>query len=255
MDATAFRRQKPPICLAAAVALAAVACGSGGSNALPGSPASSFVSTPSPLPPSPTPSVSDAVQAAPAFHGTVSAIDPGTSARMTSSWHPGCPVPIADLRYLRLSHWGFDGVAHSGEMVVHKHVAGAVVKVFGKLFAARFPIRRMRLVDAYGGDDDRSMAANNTSAFNCRMVTGGSGWSQHAYGWAIDINPIQNPYVTRSGTVLPPEGAKYANRSLSAKGMIHAGDVVVRAFASVGWGWGGTWSGTRDYQHFSATGR
>jgi len=164
-------------------------------------------------------------------------------------------VPIKDLRYLTMSLWGFDGTAHTGEMVVHENVAGAVVKVFGRLFAARFPMQRMRLVDAYGGDDDRSMAANNTSAFNCRAVTGGTAWSQHAYGWAIDINPVQNPYVSKGGTVLPPEGAKYANRSLSDRGMIHSGDVVVNAFASIGWGWGGSWSGTRDYQHFSATGR
>ena len=162
---------------------------------------------------------------------------------------------MKDLRYLTMSFWGFDGTAHVGEMVVHRNVAGAVVNVFGKLFAARFPMQRMRLVDVYGGDDDRSMAANNTSAFNCRAVTGGTAWSQHAYGWAIDINPIQNPYVSSGGTVLPPAGAKYANRSLHANGMIHAGDVVVNAFTSVGWGWGGSWSGTRDYQHFSATGR
>jgi len=174
---------------------------------------------------------------------------------MATSWHPGCPVPIKELRYLRLSSWGFDGALHTGEMVVNQSVASVVVRVFGKLFAARFPLRRMRLVDAYGGDDDRSMAADNTSAFNCRAVTGGTAWSQHAYGWAIDINPVQNPYVTRGGTVLPPAGAPYANRSLKAKGMIHPGDVVVRAFSSVGWGWGGSWSGTRDYQHFSATGR
>lgn len=174
---------------------------------------------------------------------------------MKYSWHRGCPVPIKYLRYLRMSFWGYDGAVHRGEMVVHKNVAGAVVKVFGKLFAARFPIRRMRLVDVYFGDDDLSMAANNTSAFNCRPVTGGTAWSQHAYGWAIDINPIQNPYVTSGGTVLPPAGAPYVNRSLRAKGMIHAGDVVVKAFASIGWGWGGYWSGTRDYMHFSATGR
>ena len=162
---------------------------------------------------------------------------------------------MKDLRYLTMSFWGFDGTAHVGEMVVHRNVAGAVVNVFGKLFAARFAMQRMRLVDVYGGDDDRSMAANNTSAFNCRAVTGGTAWSQHAYGWAIDINPIQNPYVSSGGTVLPPAGAKYANRSLHANGMIHAGDVVVNAFTSVGWGWGASWSGTRDYQHFSATGR
>ena len=154
-----------------------------------------------------------------------------------------------------LSYWGFDGAVHTGKLVVNEAVAGDVVKVFGLLFAQRFPIRRMELVDAYGGDDDRSMAADNTSAFNCRAVTGGTSWSQHAYGWAIDLNPLENPYVTSRGIVSPPAGAPSADRSLRAKGMIHPGDGVVRAFASVGWGWGGSWSGTRDYQHFSATGR
>jgi hypothetical protein len=174
---------------------------------------------------------------------------------MTSSWHEGCPVPIEDLRLLTLDFWGFDGSVHSGELVVHRDVADDVVVVFRELFDARFPIRRMRLVDDYGGDDDRSMAANNTSAFNCRPVTGGSAWSGHSYGRAIDINPIQNPYVTGGGTVLPPAGGAYTDRSLQSKGMIHPGDVVLRAFSSVGWGWGGNWSDPTDYQHFSSTGR
>jgi hypothetical protein len=139
-------------------------------------------------------------------------------------------------------------------MVVHEDEAGAVLRVFLRLFRARFPIKRMELVDEYGADDDRSMAANNTSSFNCRPVTGGSGWSQHAYGWAIDINPIQNPYITSNGTVLPPQGAAYVDRSRTARGMIHDGDVVVRAFAAVGWAWGGHFQSIKDYQHFSASG-
>ena len=113
----------------------------------------------------------------------------------------------------------------------------------------------MQLVDAFHGDDDRSMAANNTSAFNCRSVTGDPGvWSQHSYGWAIDINPVQNPYLS-GRTVLPPAGRTYADRSRQQPGMIHGGDPVVRAFASIGWGWGGAWHSFQDYQHFSATGR
>jgi len=108
----------------------------------------------------------------------------------------------------------------------------------------------------YEADDDRSMAANNTSAFNCREVTGRPGvWSEHAYGRAIDINPIQNPYVTSKGDVLPPAGAEYVDRSRTAPGMIHEDDAVVRAFRGVGWVWGGSWTSVRDYQHFSATGR
>jgi hypothetical protein len=174
---------------------------------------------------------------------------------MASSWHPGCPVPIEDLRLLTLDYIGFDGRVHTGEMIVHRDVANDVVDVFGKLFRATFPIRRMRLIDDYGGDDDRSMAADNTSAFNCRPVTGGTSWSEHAYGRAIDVNPIQNPYVSDAGIVEPPAGASYVDRSVRGQGVIHAGDPVVDAFASVGWGWGGSWSNPTDYQHFSATGR
>jgi hypothetical protein len=174
---------------------------------------------------------------------------------MSHSWHRGCPVRLKDLRFLSLSYWGFDGRVHMGELVVNERVAGDVVRVFGLLFRDRFPISRMVLVDEYGGDDDRSMAANNTSAFNCRAVTGGASFSEHSYGWAIDINPIQNPCVTAAGTVLPPDGVAFVDRSRNAKGMIHAGDVVVGAFASIGWGWGGAWSSLKDYQHFSQTGR
>jgi hypothetical protein len=188
------------------------------------------------------------------FHGTIDPLDGTTRARMTGvSWHAGCPVPLRDLRLLQLNFWGFDGVVHSGHLVVHEDQAIRVRRVMRLLFEARFPIRQMRLVDAYGGSDRRSMAANNTSAFNCRFVSGTSSWSQHAYGRAIDVNPVQNPYV--SGThVSPRAGARYANRSLRLRGMIHAGDVVVRSFAAIGWGWGGSWSSPKDYQHFSASG-
>ncbi len=192
---------------------------------------------------------------APAFRGSAQPIDAATRSRMTSSWRPGCPVHIEDLRLLSLDHWGFDGGVHRGELVVHRHHAGRVLAAMRRLFDARFPIERMQLVDAYGGDDDRSMAANNTSAFNCRPVSGRPGvWSQHSYGWAVDVNPVQNPFVS-GGRVSPPAGAPYANRSARRPGMIHPGDAAVRAFASVGWGWGGSWGSSKDYQHFSATGR
>jgi D-alanyl-D-alanine carboxypeptidase-like protein len=99
------------------------------------------------------------------------------------------------------------------------------------------------------------MAANNTSAFNCRAVTGGSAWSEHSYGWAIDVNPVQNPYVDSGGAVLPPEGSPFLDRSQKVEGLIHAGGTVVRAFEAIGWGWGGRWEDPVDYQHFSLTGR
>src|SRR5687767_13786757 len=173
---------------------------------------------------------------------------------MTESWRPGCPVALKDLSLITLTHWGFDGEVHRGELVVHADEARVVTEAFRALFQARFSIKRMQLVDVYGGDDDRSMAANNTSAFNCRTVEGSSSWSEHAYGRAIDINPIQNPEV-RGDRVSPPAGSRYLDRSRRARGLIRADDAVVRAFASIGWGWGGYWTSFKDYQHFSATGR
>ena len=191
----------------------------------------------------------------PPYSATVSRIDSATAQRMSSSWRTGCPVPLSALRLLKIRYVGFDGQAHTGELVVNADVAADVKQAFGRLYAARFRIERMRLVDAYGGDDDASMAANNTSAFNCRRVTGGSGWSEHAYGTAIDINPIQNPYVSSGGTVLPAAGEPWADRSLRVPGMIHRDGVVVRTFAGLGWGWGGDWTSLKDYQHLSLSGR
>lgn len=163
---------------------------------------------------------------------------------------------MGDLRLLTLSHWGFDGQVHTGELVVHRDQASKVLTAMRKVFEARFPIDRMALVDRYSANDDRSMDANNTSAFNCREVEGRPGvWSQHSYGRAIDINPIQNPYVSGSGEVSPPAGAPYADRSKKSTGMIRSRDLVVNAFASIGWKWGGYWSSVKDYQHFSSTGR
>jgi hypothetical protein len=174
---------------------------------------------------------------------------------MSSSWRAGCPVPLADLRLLELTYWGLDDATNTGEIVVHEDVAEDVVRVFESLFTARFPIRRMRLVDEYGGDDVRSMEANNTSGFNCRRSTGDpSVWSEHAYGRAIDINPVQNPYVSSSGAVEPDAGEAFTDRSRDARGMILPGGAVVRAFRAIGWGWGGTWERSKDYQHFSQSG-
>ena len=193
--------------------------------------------------------------AAPGFRWRILGIGPRTTARMARSWRPGCPVELADLRRLLLDHWGFDGHVHRGELVVHRNYARRIVAVFHKLFKARYRIQRMHLVDVYGADDDRSMAANNSSGFNCRFVSGTRRWSEHARGRAIDLNPLVNPYVTRDGRVSPRGGRPYANRSVRAPGMIHHGGVVVRAFAAAGWPWGGHWTGAKDYQHFSATGR
>jgi D-alanyl-D-alanine carboxypeptidase len=195
------------------------------------------------------------VQAAPRFRGTIVAGRGAVRKRVRYSWRRGCPVGPVELRLLRVDHWGLDGRVHRGELIVHRVHARRVLAVLEKLFKARYPIQRLRLVDAYRADDDRSMAANNTSGFNCRRVSGSSRWSEHAFGRAIDLNPLRNPYVTRGGRVSPPAGRPYADRARRAAGMIHGGDAVVRAFAAAGWRWGGYWSGSRDYQHFSSTGR
>jgi len=193
-----------------------------------------------------------ATQAA-GFVGNISTIDDATAARMATSWRPGCPVALTDLRYLTLTYRGFDDADHQGELVVGESVASDVVDIFRSLYAAGYPIASLRLVDDFGGSDDDSMAANNSSAFNCRPVTGGGGFSEHSYGTAIDLNPVQNPYLSGS-LVLPEGGRPYADRQ-SAPGVIEPGDPVVAAFAAHGWTWGGEWSGPIDYQHFSISGR
>ena len=194
-----------------------------------------LVSAPAPVPP---------------FEHSVARLTP---AQLPHSWRSGCPVSPTRLRRVRLTHWGFDGKAHSGSLDVHAAGVQDIIEVFRKLYAARFPIRRMRPVDAYGADDDRSMAADNTSAFNCRLVAGTRRWSAHAYGRAIDVNPVENPYLA-GGRVQPSAGRAYLDRSKVRPGMAVRGGILVRAFAAVGWSWGGRWRGTPDYQHFSASG-
>ena len=157
---------------------------------------------------------------------------------------------------MRVSYVGFDGRARTGALVVNRRVTREVTAVFRRLYAARFPIRRMTPVATYGGSDTRSMAVDNTSAFNCRhaLAPGPKSWSVHAYGEAIDVNTIENPYL-EGGRVLPPAGRAFTNRAEARRGMAVAGGVLVRAFASVGWLWGGRWAGSPDWQHFSLTGR
>jgi hypothetical protein len=184
-----------------------------------------------------------------------SSVQPVRREHVTYSWRPGCPVHYQDLRLVRATHWGFDKMPHTGAIVVHRTLVADVVATLEKLFDAGYPIARMQLVDVYRADDDASMAANNTSAFNCRPVAGTDSWSEHSYGRAIDLNPVQNPYVSSGGNVSPPSGARFADRSRQAKGMIHDGDGVVAAFAAIGWEWGGHWQSAKDYQHFSSTGR
>jgi D-alanyl-D-alanine carboxypeptidase len=193
-----------------------------------------------------------ALLAAPPFTHTVA---PVTRAQLPQSWHPGCPVGPSSLRRLRLSYWDFDGKRHLGTLVVNRSAVGDLTVVFRRLYKARFPIRRMRPIDAYGGNDERSLAADNTAAFNCRYAVGPGPkrWSAHAYGRAVDVNPVENPYL-EGGRVHPHAGKAYLDRTKVRPGMAVRGGLLVSAFASVGWQWGGRWTGTPDYQHFSATG-
>jgi hypothetical protein len=187
-----------------------------------------------------------------AFVGTASPVTAGTVAH---TWHSGCPVGPAQLSLLHLSYWGFDNQPHVGTMVVNKSVVPDVLKVFESLYRQRFPIRQMQPEDVYGGSDPDSMAADNTSGFNCRnaVAAGTPHWSVHAYGEAIDVNTVENPYIL-GGEVMPPAGAAYRDRSVVRPGMAVPGGVLVQAFAAVGWQWGGRWTDAPDYQHFSKTG-
>jgi D-alanyl-D-alanine carboxypeptidase len=178
-----------------------------------------------------------------------------TAAELRWSYRPGCPVGPDALRLVRLSYWGFDGSSHRGALVVNVAAVPAAERVFARLYDERFPIRRIVPIDAFHGDDDRSMAADNTSAFNCRyaVASGPKRWSVHAYGEAVDVNPLENPYQL-DGRVHPPAGRTYLDRVNARPGMAVVGGELVAAFAASGWQWGGRWAGSPDYQHFSSTG-
>lgn len=189
-----------------------------------------------------------------------SSIDPISAAvrdRMGETWSPGCPVGLDDLRYLTVSFWGFDERAHTGELVVDADVAEDVVSVFRRLFAARFPIEEMRLVTTADLDAPATGDGNNTAALVCRAARGQTSptaWSAHAYGLAIDLNPFQNPYH-RGDLVLPELAGAYLDRGWRRPGMHQPDGVAVRAFAAIGWSWGGEFRSLADYMHFTATGR
>jgi hypothetical protein len=190
----------------------------------------------------------------------VSRIGPELRDRLIGrNWTPGCPVPLQDLRLVEVSYWNFDGEMKSGPLVLNERVASDVLWVFQRLFRAHFPIEEIELAakdrpirpEDYWDKSRRSV----TASFNCRLATGSTTTlSQHSYGWAIDIDPLQNPYVRNDGTVLRAIALPFRNRSLHRKGMIHDGDIVVRSFARIGWEWGGHWHTLKDYMHFSLTG-
>lgn len=171
-----------------------------------------------------------------------------------STWQAACPVKTTELRYLTMSFWGFDGRQHTGEMIVNAKSAEGVTTVFGKLFAARFPLEEMRVTSRPELDAPPTGDGNNTSAFVCRPAVNQKSWSAHAYGLAIDVNPFCNPY-RKGDLVLPELASSYMDRRNVRPGMVFRGDTTVTAFKAIGWSWGGDWTSPVDLQHFTATGR
>ncbi|MEV4053776.1 M15 family metallopeptidase [Amycolatopsis sp. NPDC049688] len=186
-----------------------------------------------------------------AYASTISAVPAGVLAR--STWQPACPVKAGDLRYLTMSFWGFDGRAHTGEMLVNVSGAAGITKVFGQLFAAHFPLEELRVTGPAELTAPPTGDGNSTSAFVCRPARGQTTWSAHAYGLAVDVNPFCNPY-TQGDLVLPELASAYLDRSRKRPGMVLPGDATVRAFAAIGWSWGGNWHDPADRMHFTATG-
>lgn len=173
-----------------------------------------------------------------------------TAAELGPTWHRDCPVAPAQLRRVTLTYLGFDDRPHRGELIVNQELVPQVIAVFDRLYRLEFPIERMQPVAHYrGGDDELSMEDNNTSAFNCRRIPGSGSWALHAYGRAIDVNPLLNPMVDH-GRFEPRNAGVYLDRRRIEPGLLHAGDAAVRAFTDAGWRWGGNWKSPVDYQHF-----
>jgi hypothetical protein len=192
------------------------------------------------------------------YSSSISLITPEIKKRMIkgSSWRNGCPVSLNDLRYLRLKHINFNGKDVMGEIIVHKEVSVEVTEIFEALYKIGYPIKKMRLVSDYKGSDWDSIESDNTSAFNCRAATGSKKWSKHSYGKAIDINPIENPYISRKGYISHKASAPYRNRvhqksTYADKAVLLKDDKAVHIFKKYGWKWGGDWYSMKDYQHFS----
>jgi hypothetical protein len=173
-----------------------------------------------------------------------------------NSWKEGCPVHTSNLRYLKLKYKNYENMDMIGELIVHRNIAKNTVNIFRELYNISYPISRMSLVNEFQGNDWKSIEANNTSVLNCRKVAGTNKWSNHAYGLAIDINPIENPYISRKGKISHKASLKYRkrrhlNRSLSSdKAVLLGNDKATLIFKKYGWKWGGDWKSIKDYQHF-----
>jgi len=168
------------------------------------------------------------------------------------SFKEGFGITLDDLSYIEIVHWGFDGELHYGEMIVNKNVAQEVVEIFEELFQFRFPIEKIRLIDEYDANDDKAMEDNNSLALCCRWITGSTiRFSIHSLGQAVDINPVQNPYV-KGDLLLPKNGEEYVDRDACEdfKGVITENSICYKVFAKRGWTWGGGWESLKDFQHF-----
>ena len=182
--------------------------------------------------------------------------------RAAHVWSARCPVPLSHLRVLTVRYHGFDGRSHAGELIVNADAVRPLTLVFRRLYALHFPIHHVQLSTVYGPRAGRPPDGDFTASFECREASaspctsranrGTGSWSEHAYGEAVDLNPVENPYVG-CGMTRDKTARSYLDRSRLRRGMVTP--AVVRAFAAVGWGWGGSWTGaTKDYMHFSATG-
>jgi hypothetical protein len=193
-----------------------------------------------------------------AFNANISPITNDIKDRMIRghTWQRGCPVPLRDLRYLQVKYHDFNGRDRLGELIVHKDIAYDILYIMEELYNVGYPIKEMRLISDFGGNDWKSIEADNTSAFNCRRATGSKKWSNHAYGKAIDINPIENPYISRNGHISHKESLKYRKRvhygfrTPQDKALLLPNDLAVKIFKNYGFRWGGDWIHIKDYQHF-----
>jgi hypothetical protein len=193
------------------------------------------------------------------FQSSIQPLSPAQRAQLNGPyWHAGCPVALSGLRVLTVPHWDFNGNVQTGELIVNRNAAAPLAKVFRQLYQLHFPIRHMQYENMYGPKRSQPTDRDVTGSFECRKAvpspcgSGTGNWSQHAYGLAVDINPIENPY-TGCGRTRERGSIPYLNRSKIRRGMVTP--AVVRAFRSIGWGWGGSWAGsTQDYMHFSSTG-
>ena len=194
-----------------------------------------------------------------AQQNSIAKISPQIKSRMLkgNSYREGCPVSLGSLRYLRMQYRGFDGQTKWGEMIVHQEVAHEVVALFEQLYTMGYPIHKMQLVSDFKGSDWKSIEADNTSAFNCRNATGSKKWSKHSYGKAIDLNPIENPYISRSGRISHKASLPYRKREHTLdmrpenRAVLLLRDKATKLFRQYGWKWGGVWKNVKDYQHFS----